>query len=112
MARQRFRMAASCRGLRRCLCLRASTFQDRRLPCRALAYLATALAMEARFDRTTSGAANFSLVRLTTGIGEKLHRKTAVPVRRLCAHVGPESDACPQTICNLDRGSVLLSSRH
>src|SRR6266550_4316951 len=109
MARQRFRMVVSCRDLRRCLCLPASTFQDTRLPYRASAYLATASAMEVRFDRTTSRAANFSLVRLTIGIRGKLHRETAVPVRRLCTHGGPESDACPQTIRNLGRGSALLS---
>src|SRR6266550_9190973 len=112
MARQRFRMAGSCRDLRRCLCLRASTFQDTRSPYRASAYLATASAMEGPFDRTTSRDANFSWVKLTTGIGEKLHRETAVPVRRLCTHGGPESGACPQTICNLARESALLSSCH
>src|SRR6266550_214471 len=104
MARQRFRMAVSCRDLRRRSCLRASTFQDTRLP-----YRASALATEVQFDRTTSFAANFSLVRLTIGIRGKLHRETAVPVRRLFAHGGPEWDACPQTICNLGRGSALLS---
>src|SRR6266550_380128 len=109
MARQRFRMAVSCRDLRRRSCLRASTFQDTRLPYRASAYSATALATEVQFDRTTSFAANFSLVRLIIGIRGKLHRETAVPVRRLCAHGGPEWGACPQTIRNLGRGSALLS---
>src|SRR5437660_12822751 len=109
MARQRFRMAVSCRDLRRRSCLRASTFQDTRLPYRASAYSATALATEVQFDRTTSFAASFSLVRLTTGTRGKLHRETAAPVRRSCAYGGPESDACPQTICNLGRGSALLS---
>src|SRR6266516_3288684 len=112
MARQRFRMAVSCRDLRRCLCLPISTFQDTRLRYRAPACSVTALPRAAPFDRTTLHAASFSLAGLTTDNSEMLRLEIAGRVRQWFFHGALEANAGRQTICNWDQAAVPQSSCH
>src|SRR6266852_552805 len=100
MARQRFRMAVSCRDLRRCLCPPISTFQDTRLRYRGPACSVTALPRAAPFDQTTLHAASFSLAELTTDNPRMLRLEIGARVRRRFFHGALEANACRQMICN------------
>src|SRR5437016_5651872 len=104
MACQRFRMAVSCRDLRKCSCLLINTFQDTRLPCRAPACWGRASPKADLFDRTTLYAASFSLAGLTTENLGMLRLEIVAPVRQLFFRGELESNADRQMICNLGRG--------
>src|SRR6266536_2996340 len=108
MAPQRFRMAGSCRDLRKCSCLLINTFQDIRLPCRAPACWGRASPRADLSHRTTSRAPNFSLAGLIPDNLGMLRLEIVAPVRQSFFRGELKSDADRQMICNLGRGSVLL----